>query len=395
MTNEYTVQDREKRPTFGKGMFFILLIGVIVTLLVVAALTRRSAEGPLVPTNAPEALSVSVESAALSDTLVIDESFSGLVQARRTSQLGFSGGGRISRLNVDVGDQVRVGQTLAQLDTRDLRANLAAAQASVAEAEANFELAETTVKRQRTLFEKGHVARQRVDEAEAQAAAAAARIEAAKAQADTIRVAIDLSSIRAPFAGMITNRMVDEGAIATPGAPMLELVETLELEARIGLPSGVAARLEIGELYPLVSDRGTAQAELRAVTGVIDQSLRTVMTIFKIQEPDAVDAGAVVRIALPRTLDERGFWAPVSALSESSRGLWSLYVVEAEGSGWIAQPRLVEIVHTEGDRAYVRGTVREGERYILTGLSRLVPGQSVKPVSGALSSRALSSDAER
>ena len=395
MTDQSAAQERQKRPTFLKGMLFVVLIGIVMALLAMAALTRRSAEGPLVATKAPEALAVSVKTAVVSDGLVIDESFSGLVQARRSSQLGFSGSGRISRLTVDVGDQVRAGQTLAQLDTRNLRADLAAAQASIAEAEANYKLAEATVTRQRTLFEKGHVARQRVDEAEAQAASAAARIDATKAQADTIRVAIDLSSIRAPFAGMITNRMADEGAIATPGQPMLELVETLELEARVGLPSGVADRLEIGELYTLVSDRGPVEAELSAVTGVIDQRLRTVMTVFRIQEPDAVDAGAVVRIAVPRTLDERGFWAPVSALSESSRGLWSLYVTEAVDGGWIAQPRLVEVIHTEGNRTYVRGTVREGEQFILTGLSRLVPGQRVKPVSDAISSRALSSESER
>lgn len=381
-----TAQDpkpREKRPTRIKGLFFILLVAFIVAALTLAALTRRSEEGPLVATATPEALPVSVETVRLSDTVSLEESFSGLVLARRTSQLGFSGSGRISKITVDVGDRVKAGQKLAELDTRDLQANLAAAQANTVEAEANYKLAASVVARQRTLFEKGHVSPQRVEEVEAQADAAIARIEAAKARADTIRVAIDLAAIRAPFEGTITNRMADEGAIAMPGAPMLELVEARKLEARIGLPARTANLLEIGQAYTLTSDRGPVEVKLRTVTGVIDQNLRTVMTVFDIKNANQIDAGAVVRISLPKTLDERGFWVPVSALSESSRGLWSLSVAEAVPTGWIANPRLVEVVHTDGARAFVRGTVRDGERYIVTGLSRLVPGQRVQPISPA------------
>lgn len=389
MSQDQTIPTREKKPTLLKGVMFIVLIIVIMAILALAALTRRSVEGPLVVTSAPEALAVSVMEADLSETLDIEESFSGLIVARRTSQLGFAGSGRIANIRVDVGDRVAVGQTLAQLDTRDLKANLASAEASIAEAEANYTLAQAIVTRQRTLFEKGHVAPQRVEEAEAQAAAASARAQATKAQADMIRVGIDLSSVRAPFAGMITNRMADEGAIAVPGMAMLELVESEKLEARIGLPSRAANLLEIGQTYTLISDRGDMSATLRARTGVIDQNLRTVMSVFDVDDPTRVDTGAVVRLALPRKIDERGFWVPISALSEASRGLWALYVVEAADRGSTAKPRLVEIVHTDGDRAYVRGTVRAGERFIIDGLSRLVPGQAVQPTLVSVQSSAL------
>lgn len=384
MNTSNAAASREKHPTLMKGLGFMLIVAVIVAGLIMAALTRRSAEGPLVATAAPDALTVSVREAELSQTLLLDDSFSGLVVARRTSQLGFSAGGRIARIRADIGDTVKAGQILAELDTRDLQANLAAARANIAEAEANYKLTDVTVTRQRTLFEKGHVAPQRVDEAQAQASAAAARIEAAKAQAETIKVAIELASIRAPFAGMVTNRMADEGAIAVPGTAMLELVEALNLEARIGLPASAASLLEIGQSHILRSDLGDVTAILRAKTGIIDQNLRTVMTVFDIADPASVNTGAVVRISLPRIIDERGFWAPISALSESSRGLWSVYVAEAEGDNWIAQPRLVEIVHTDGQRAYVRGTVRQGDRFVIDGIARLVPGQLIRPVSGAL-----------
>ena len=395
MSTSTPLESREKKPSFIKGTIFLLVLVVIIALLTLAALTRRSADGPLVATQAPAALSVMVARVEMSEGLDLEESFSGLVVARRTSQLGFSGSGRIANIRVDIGQLVQQGQILAKLDTRNLEANLAAARATIAEAEANYALAVATVSRQRTLFEKGHVAQQRVDEAEAQASAAAARIQAANAQADTIQVSIDLSAIRAPFTGVITDRMVDEGAIAVPGMAMLELVESLKLEARIGLPSPAANLLEEGKTYTLISDRGPVEAVLRARTGIIDQTLRTVMTVFDITQPETVDTGAVVRLALPRTLEERGFWAPISALSESSRGLWALYIVQADSQMYRAEPRLVEIVHTDGERAYVRGTVKDGERYIIEGISRLVPGQAVAPVLSPVLAGSTASSAER
>ncbi|MEM6412475.1 MAG: efflux RND transporter periplasmic adaptor subunit [Pseudomonadota bacterium] len=372
------IETREKKPTFVKGAAFLLLLGGIIAALVMVALTQRSAEGPAVATRVAPAVMVETDMVAYESALVLEERFSGIVQPRRTSQLGFSSGGRIDRITVDVGDRVTEGQMLARLDTRDLGSQLAAAQATVEEARANYNLARATVTRQQTLLERGHVSQQRVDEVEASANAAAARIEAAQAQANTLRVAIDLASIRAPYSGTITARMGDEGAIAAPGVNVLELVETGLLEARIGLPEKAAANLEAGKVYQLASATGFVEATLRADTGVIDPTRRTVTAVFEIVDPETVAAGAVVRLPIDQPIDERGFWVPVTALSESQRGLWSIYAVERDGAGYVVAPRLVEIVHSDADRAFVRGTLENGERFVSDGLRRLVPGQPVR-----------------
>jgi len=380
---DQTITDRpirEKRPTPLKGLFFLIALVIVIALLALVALTQRSSEGPFIPEAAPTALKVKVLPAELSEALTLNESFSGLIVARRTSQLGFSAGGRVVAIDVDIGDRVRAGQPLGRLDTRDLRAQLAAAEASIAEARANYQLSRTVVERQNKLFERGHVAQQRVDEATAQASAAAARIEAASARADALKVAIDLAVIRAPFAGTVTQRMIDEGAIALPGAPMLELVEDGKLEARIGLPAVNAADLADEQVVELMSERGAFSATMRSSTGIVDRTQRTVMVVFDVDEPDNVDPGAIVRLSLQRKINERGFWIPVTALTESARGLWSVYVAEQDENGWIATPQLVEMVQTEGTRAYVRGTVSDGDRVITDGLGRLVPGQPVAPV---------------
>ena len=384
---------REKQPTALKGAVFIIGVLLATTLLVLVALTQRSAEGPFVPDTQPTALPVTVVPATLGETLVLNESFSGLVVARRTSRLGFSAGGRVTKIDVDVGDRVRAGQPLGYLDTRDLRAQLAAAEASIVEARANHELDQAVVERQNKLFARGHVAQQRVDEANARAAAAAARIEAALARAQALQVAIDLAVVHAPFDGVVTERMIDDGVIALPGAAMLELVENGKLEARIGLPTANAASLSIDQEVELISERGPVAAKVRSSTGVVDRTQRTVMVIFDVLTPKATDPGAIVRLSIDRSIEERGFWVPIAALTESSRGLWSVYVASKVDGQWRATPQFVEIVRTEGTRAYARGTVRDGDRIIVDGLARLVPGQLVR-FDGHAPTAAIISDGE-
>ena len=371
---------REPKPKAWKGLLFLIVLVAMAAGIGFFVLKLRSVEGPIVATQAPLPLSVSVTEVSLQESFSIDERFTGLVTPRRTSQLGFSSGGRIERLYVDVGDRVTGGKVLARLDTRALEAQLAAAQALVVEAEAANILAISTVKRQKTLNEQGHVSQQRVDEAAAQANTSAARIAAAQANADTLKVQIDLARIDAPYAGVITARMADEGAIAAPGQTVFELVESGRLEARIGLTASLSSELKIGTVYMLVSDQGEVSAKLRSVTGVIDAQQRTVTTIFDILEPRKVAAGAVVRLVLDRDIEEMGLWLPLAALTEREHGLWSVYLArKSNDGGWTAQPGTVEVIHTDGDRAYVRGAVRDGDLLILDGLQRITPGQVVTP----------------
>lgn len=379
-SHDYEADAHEVKPTAGKGFLFILVIIAMVAALGFFVLQNRSAEGPLVPTAPPIPISVETINVTLEEAFTVEEKFTGIVTPRRSSLLGFTNGGRIASLSADIGDKVTEGQTLGALDTRSLQAQLNAAKAIVREARASYQLAESTVDRQIALLEKGHVSSQRVDEARAQSNTALARIQAASANADALRVQIDLARIQAPFDGTVTARMADEGAIAGPEQPVFELVETGNLEARLGLTAKLADRLDVGEVYELSSDQGPVLAKLRSVTGVIDANNRTVATLFDIQNADSVAAGAVVRLAMEQDIDEPGLWLPVSALTEADRGLWSVYIARRMGGGWRAEPGIVEIVHQSGERVYVRGAVRDGDRVIIDGLQRITPGQPVTPV---------------
>lgn len=382
-----TSATREKHPTAAKGFIFLIVLAIVGAGLSAFALGLRSEEGPKVPTEAPSPLSVSVIPASVQDAFVLKEKFAGIATASRSSDLGFTSGGRIERMQVDIGDRVTKGQVLATLDTRSLRAQLRAAEAAVEEAKASADIAAATLSRQNTLLEQGHVSAQRVDEASAQQQSSQARVASASAQADMLRVQIDLSLITAPFDGVITDRFADEGVIAGPSQPILRLIESGPLEARIGLPASIAERLEPGSEYTLLAEGGATRARLRSATGVIDARSRTVTSIFEIADGSAIASGSVVRLAMDDTIEETGVWVPVGALTEVSRGVWSVMVAERAGASSFAKPRPVTILHTDGSRAYVRGLLDEGELVIVDGLQRLVPDQPVLPREAAYADR--------
>ncbi|WP_300529377.1 hypothetical protein [Maricaulis sp.] len=129
--------------------------------------------------------------------------------------------------------------------------------------------------------------------------------------------------------------------------------------------------------YTFRSDMGAFEASLRASTGIVDRQTRTVTAVFDLAENSGAVAGQVVRLSVPLNVDARGFWVPVSALVESRRGLWSVYVLQPEGGDYRLEARVVETVRVETERVFVRGAVSEGELILSGGIGRVTPGQLV------------------
>ena len=379
--------EQARLPSARKGAFFIFVIlAVIAGIVAFVFVQRGDASAVNVPSEAPRPLPVNAARVEYVGALNINELYTGLVVARRTSALGFETGGRIAVLNADLGDEVTEGQVLARLDTRSLNARLQAADAQINEAKASLRLAETTRERQAFLVENDLLSSQSFDEVETQVDAANARLAAAEAQASSLRIQIELSSIRAPFSGVITERAADEGAIAAPGVPVLTLVETGALEIRIGVPVDIASRLAVGETYEMRVESQIVPVTLRSKTGVIGASQRTMTVVFDLPENAGVSPGSVARLEMAEALDQSGFWIPVSAMTEASRGLWAIFAIVPDAHDVPrVEKRLVDIVHAEANRVFVRGALEDGEMFVVDGLHRLVPGQSVAPNAAARS----------
>lgn len=372
------------RVKTGSGTGFALTVAAIAVFVIVAVIAISALRGAGASSDSDrrqiEIIPVAAMPVRYEDQTQIQALFPGLITARRQSALGFPSGGQIAEILVDVGDRVETGQPLARLDTRALQAQLQAARADIRVAQAQSDLAEVTLNRQQSLVERGHVSGQSLDEAQASYDAALARIQSAQAVRDTLDVQIELAALTAPFAGVITDRAFDEGASIGAGAPVLTLVESAALELRVGLPSADATRLNVGEAYDVELNSGERMSvTLRAITQVIETRERTVSAVFDVPVSAHVSSGSVARLQLDHALADRGFWAAAGALTEGRRGMWSVYALTPSGDHYVLEPRPVEILHSEGDRVYLRGAVEDGQYILTTGVHRVAPGQPVQP----------------
>ncbi len=163
---------------------------------------------------------------------------------------------------------------------------------------------------------------------------------------------------------------------------MFELIETGNLEARIGVPSALLPGLKAQEYVILNADGHEITGRLKSVVPQVDPATRTqvaVITIDSTEVPLLAD-GQLIRLHLEEKLKLAGFEVPVVALAKAPRGLWSVYVIEPDesstGIGTIAA-RSVELLHMDSQTAVVRGAISGDERIIASGIHRIVPGQKV------------------
>ena len=320
--------------------------------------------------------------------------YAGTSRAARRAELGFKRGGEVATVMVDLGDSVAAGQLLAQLDTRALASDLRRAESEEVLAAANrrsasaqTELAANTERRVRALRANGNVSQQAFDEAHLQYRVSRAQLEVAQASlgraqaaVEAMEVALSEAEIRAPFGGVIQARHVDEGSQIGPGSPALSLVETSKREAHIGIPESAVTSLTVGDAYTIIWQNVSASAQLRSLLPEVNPNTRTVTAVFTVAD-QRIPLGAVVELSLRQRVPGNGFWVPIDALTAMDRGLWGVFIIDAEN---IVQQRLVEIVHNEGDRAFVRGLLSTSDRVVATGTQRIVAGQRVIPIAAQM-----------
>ena len=366
--------------------------------------------------------------------------YTGTVRARRDSELGFEQAGRVVTLHVEAGDEVRAGQALARLDGRRLEARRKGLAAERAQALALLQELEAgpreeeiaqarshiqDLDEQRTLvglkrvraerlFKEQVVAEDALDTAASKERQLTARLEEARqgleellagtrperiraqegavgqldALLELVDVDIENATLRAPFDGVVAERRIDEGSVVAAGETVVRVLESTAPEAWVGIPVLMAKSIVPGRRYVLEIGGAEHSATALQVLPEIDAATRCVSAVFALDEPEApVFPGQVVRLALEQTVDEEGMWIPTTALTRGLRGLWNCYaVVEEEpssnghGGRYRVEHRQVEVLHAEGDRLYVRGTLRDGERIVSGGTHRLVAGQRVTPI---------------
>ena len=337
-------------------------------------------EANVEPTISTEAkpMPVTVERYALESSYSASTRFLGIVKAASDSNIGFEVAGVLSALEAKEGDFVTTGQLLGNLDIRQQSAALALAKAQEKEVAAQLELAKLNLQRVNSLLAQSLISQREADDARLTVEATQARLETTQASVRNAEIVIEKSELRAPFDAIVSKRITEPGSIVGPNVPIVRLVSVGEREAHVGISPKFANMAAIGENYTLFVEGKAISAKLRSVGADVDPQTLTVLAVLTLPKDHPIRVGQTVALEFEERVNETGGWLPITALLEGDKGLWTVLVTkEGKAGGIITARESVEVVYSEGERVFVRGTVADGTNVVASGMQRLSPGSPV------------------
>lgn len=171
----------------------------------------------------------------------------GVLEGFRRATLSTRLSGNVVAIHAESGDRVEAGQLLVEMDSRDLRDQKRSARIGVDAADRGLTEAERNLGRMQRLYEKNLVARIRLEEAQVAVERAQAELAAAESRMEQVRVNLSYATVRAPFDGIVVQRMVSEGDFAAPGRPLMLLEDRRPLKVVARVSDGTAERLAPGQ----------------------------------------------------------------------------------------------------------------------------------------------------
>ena len=294
----------------------------------------------------------------LMDSYKITREFPGKLLPAEQSNLAFEIPGKINVINVDIGDAVRKGQILAELDDREATAQLK-------QAKARYDLALQILNRYKDLRSEGHISIQDLDNANSEELIA-------KSQYEFFKVKLEQTKLIAPFDGVIQNRYLDTGSVINGGIPIVEILGSKNVEAHISIPLKFIDKLIVGNFYDFTIGNKKSKGVLERLAPMTPGGSDNRLAIFNF---DAFFApGSIAELKLSLNIEGRGTWVPIKSLSQSEQGIWAIYTINEEK---VVVRDLVEILYFEGEYAYVNGTLNDGDLIVLGGAQKIIEGKSL------------------
>ena len=305
-----------------------------------------------------ELLSLEILEVKMMDSYKITREFPGKLLPAQQSNLAFEIPGKVNIINVDIGDAVKKGQILAELDNREATAQLK-------QAKAKYDLALQILNRYKDLRSEGHISIQDLDNANSEEIIA-------KSQYEFYKVKLEQTKLIAPFDGVIQNRYLDTGSVINGGIPIVEILGSKNVEAHISIPLKFIDKLNIGNSYDFKIGNKRPKGVLARLAPMTPGGSDNRLAIFNFDT--FFDPGSIAELKLSLNIEGRGTWVPIKSLSQSEQGIWAIYTVNDKK---VVVRDLVEILYFEGEYAFVNGTLNDGDLVVLGGAQKIIEGKSL------------------
>lgn len=353
------------------------LLGAGVLLLGFAACGEEAVE----ETAVPRPIVAEAVSTVTGSTL---RSFSGTAQTGRTVNLSFRSSGVVTELNMVLGQRVRRGELLAELDNVASRLAYEQAVLGLNSAASQMNTAELAFQRTRALYESGTASLSEYENARNAYRTAEASHASAERSVQIQEEQIEYGRILAPADGTIASVNVEIDENVSPGQAIATLNVGSELEIALGLPEAVIARampgMEANVQFAAVAGQSFA-GRVTEVSPSVDPATATYPVRISIDGPsDAIRPGmaATVELAFDSELPEGVLVVPAKAVGENAEGRFVFLVEDAGGGEATVRRQPVTVGRLTGEGFEVVEGLAEGQRVATAGLQTLLEGQRVR-----------------
>lgn len=311
--------------------------------------------------------------------------FAGEVKAQVESRLGFRVGGKIIKRQAELGQRVKAGQVLAQLDPQDYKLGVDTARAQLQVAATNRDLAAADFKRYAALKDQNFISGAELDRRDSVLKAAQAQVDQAQAQLAVQGNQASYAVLKADVSGIVTAIEAEAGQVVTAGAMVVRIAADGVRDVVFSVPEGIVGSIRPGMA---VKVRGLAQntqggppammpATVREVSASADPATRTFQVKLALGGGASPPLGATVYV-LPEGLGGvQG--APVIKLPTSA--LWrngqSSAVWVLEPASMTVKAQTVEVATADGNDAVIASGLQPGMLVVSSGVHVLSPGQKV------------------
>jgi RND family efflux transporter MFP subunit len=349
---------------------------VCVCLILFAAVAGLSACSPPAPPQEPvravKVLTVGVGAQQSS------AEFSGEVQARVESRLGFRVAGKIIRRSVELGQRVKAGQLLAQLDAQDYKLSEVAARAQLAAAATNRDLAAADFRRYKDLRDQNFISSAELERRDATLKAAQAQYDQAQAQLSGQGNQAAYTTLVADVSGVVTAVDAEAGQVVAAGTPVVRIAQDGPRDVLFAVPEDKVQLLRPGsnaQVQPWGS-QAKLEAKIREVAASADPATRTYAVRVALQTQDPLPLGSTVSVTL-------------AALGHGERAVMKLptsaFLRDGNASAvWVLDPASmtvqlakVDIATADGNEVVVSNGLKPGMQVVSAGVHVLSPGQKV------------------
>lgn len=309
--------------------------------------------------------------------------FSGEIRARVESNLSFRVAGKLIHRPAELGQRVKAGQLLAQIDPEDYRATAEAAAAQLSAAQSNRDVAKADFKRYQDLHAQGFISIAELDRREAAYKLAQAQFQQAQALNTVQGNQSGYTRLLADAAGVVTALEASAGQVVAAGQPVVRLALDGPRDVVFSVPENKLSSLKPGQLIDLETWDGkkSLQAKVRDVAGSADLVTRTFVIKAALQSNIANDqtepvlgSTVTVRLKPAGQTDVSRIKLPTTALRQEA-GATSVWVLDS--SSMTVSAKRIEVSVADGNDVVVNSGLQQGDQVVISGVHVLTAGQKV------------------